>query len=214
MPKMKDQPLHRRPSAFASPAREAAAPQGHRPPHAHEKEFQPAPACRGHVGGDRGTKKIKRLLGSLNHGRVKRSVHAKKKRREMLEKAKGYTGTRHTRYRAAKEQVMHSGNYAYRDRRDRKAQFRRLWIARINAAVRPYGLTTRIHQRAEGGGHRARPKDPRRLAVNDPAAFATLVERPNRPFPLGLTASGEVRAHVRSQPEDRRRRSAEEANVP
>jgi len=61
--------------------------------------------------------------------RVKRSVHAKKKRREILEKAKGYTGSRNTRYRVAKEQVMHSGNYAYRDRRDRKAQFRRLWIA-------------------------------------------------------------------------------------
>ena len=65
--------------------------------------------------------------------RVKRSVHAKKKRREILEKAKGYTGSRSTRYRVAKEQVMHSGNYAYRDRRDRKAQFRRLWITRINA---------------------------------------------------------------------------------
>ena len=72
--------------------------------------------------------------------RVKRSVHAKKKRREILEKAKGYTGSRNSRYRVAKEQVMHSGNYAYRDRRDRKAQFRRLWIARINAAVRPHGL--------------------------------------------------------------------------
>ena len=60
--------------------------------------------------------------------RVKRSVHAKKKRREVLEAAKGYTGTRRKRYRAAKEQVMHSGMYAYRDRRDRKAQFRRLWI--------------------------------------------------------------------------------------
>ena len=69
--------------------------------------------------------------------RVKRSVHAKKKRREVLEKAKGYTGSRNTRYRVAKEQVMHSGNYAYRDRRDRKAQFRRLWITRINAGGPP-----------------------------------------------------------------------------
>ena len=73
--------------------------------------------------------------------RVKRSVHAKKKRRAILEQAKGYTGTRRKRYRAAKEQVMHSGNYAYRDRRDRKAQFRRLWITRINAAVRPHGMS-------------------------------------------------------------------------
>ncbi len=73
--------------------------------------------------------------------RVKRSVHAKKKRRAVLEQAKGYTGTRRKRYRAAKEQVMHSGMYAYRDRRDRKAQFRRLWIARINAGARANGMT-------------------------------------------------------------------------
>src|SRR5207249_2109213 len=73
--------------------------------------------------------------------RVKRSVHAKKKRREVLKAAKGYTGSRRIRYRIAKEQVRHSGVYAYRDRRDRKGQFRRLWIARINAAVRPHGLS-------------------------------------------------------------------------
>ena len=73
--------------------------------------------------------------------RIKRSVHAKKKRREILEAAKGYTGSRRKRLRVAKEQVMHSGMYAYRDRRDRKAQFRRLWIARINAAARQEGMT-------------------------------------------------------------------------
>jgi len=73
--------------------------------------------------------------------RVKRSVHAKKKRREILEAAKGYTGSRRKRLRVAKEQVMHSGMYAYRDRRDRKAQFRRLWITRINAAARPHGMS-------------------------------------------------------------------------
>jgi large subunit ribosomal protein L20 len=73
--------------------------------------------------------------------RVKRSVHAKKKRRQVLANAKGYTGTRRVRYRAAKEQVQHSGVYAYRDRRDRKAQFRRLWIQRINAGARANGTT-------------------------------------------------------------------------
>ena len=78
--------------------------------------------------------------------RVKRSVNAKKKRREILEAAKGYTGVRRKRYRMAKEQVQHSGVYAYRDRRDRKAQFRRLWIARINAAVRPHGHSSRIRR--------------------------------------------------------------------
>src|SRR5437667_11417998 len=73
--------------------------------------------------------------------RVKRSVHAAKKRREILAQAKGYYGARSRRYRVAKEQVMHSLTYAYRDRRDRKGQFRRLWITRIGAAARAGGLT-------------------------------------------------------------------------
>ena len=68
--------------------------------------------------------------------RVKRSVHSKKKRRAVLEAAKGYRGARHKRYRVAKEQLLHSGVYAYRDRRDKKGQFRRLWITRIGAAAR------------------------------------------------------------------------------
>ena len=62
--------------------------------------------------------------------RVKRSVHAKKKRREVFSQAKGYRGARSRRYRVAKEQLLHSGVYAYRDRRDRKGLFRRLWITR------------------------------------------------------------------------------------
>ena len=108
--------------------------------------------------------------------RVKRSVHAKKKRREILEKAKGYTGSRNTRYRVAKEQVMHSGNYAYRDRRDRKAQFRRLWITRINAGVRPHGLS---YSRFVAGLKAAEIDVDRKiladLAVRDSAAFGALV---------------------------------------
>jgi large subunit ribosomal protein L20 len=110
--------------------------------------------------------------------RVKRSVHAKKKRREVLEKAKGYTGTRRKRYRAAKEQVMHSGNYAYRDRRDRKAQFRRLWIIRINAAVRPHGMSySRFINGLKAGGIELDRKILADMAVNDPTAFAALVEQ-------------------------------------
>src|SRR5213592_5301907 len=73
--------------------------------------------------------------------RVKRAVHARKKRREILESAKGYYGARSRRYRVAKEQLLHSGVYAYRDRRDRKAQFRRLWITRIGAAARADGMS-------------------------------------------------------------------------
>src|SRR5947208_11621202 len=73
--------------------------------------------------------------------RVKRAVHGKKKRREILEQAKGYYGARSRRYRVAKEQVAHSLVYAYRDRRDRKGQFRRLWITRIGAGARQNGMT-------------------------------------------------------------------------
>ncbi len=68
--------------------------------------------------------------------RVKRSVHSKKHRRKVLERAEGYRGARSRSVRKANEQVMHSGNYAYRDRRARKGEFRRLWIVRINAACR------------------------------------------------------------------------------
>ena len=83
--------------------------------------------------------------------RVKRSVNARKKRREVLDKAKGYYGSRSRRYKVAKEQVMHSGVYAYRDRRDRKGQFRRLWIARIGAGTRQHGLRAGQHQRFHPG---------------------------------------------------------------
>ena len=109
--------------------------------------------------------------------RVKRSVNAKKKRRAVLEAAKGYHGSRHIRYRVAKEQVMHSGVYAYRDRRDRKAQFRRLWIARINAAVRPHGLSySRFINGLKQAGVEVDRKILADLAVHDPAAFGSLVE--------------------------------------
>jgi large subunit ribosomal protein L20 len=108
--------------------------------------------------------------------RVKRSVHAKKKRREVLDKAKGYTGTRRKRYRAAKEQVQHSGVYAYRDRRDRKAQFRRLWIARINAACRPHGLSySRFINGLKLAGVEVDRKILADLAVHDPQAFEQLI---------------------------------------
>jgi large subunit ribosomal protein L20 len=110
--------------------------------------------------------------------RVKRSVHAKKKRREVLAKAKGYTGSRRSRYRAAKEQVAHSGNYAYRDRRDRKAQFRRLWITRINAAVRPHGMSySRFINGLKAAGIELDRKILADMAVHDPSAFAALVEQ-------------------------------------
>ena len=109
--------------------------------------------------------------------RVKRSVHAKKKRREILEAAKGYTGARSQRYRAAKEQVMHSGNYAYRDRRDRKGQFRRLWITRINAGCRPHDISySRFMAGLRVAGVDVDRKILADLAVRDPVAFKGLVD--------------------------------------
>src|SRR5437667_7029330 len=110
--------------------------------------------------------------------RVKRSVHSRKRRREILEAAKGYRGSRRKRLRVAKEQVMHSGAYAYRDRRDRKGQFRRLWITRIGAAARADGMTysTFIHGLQEAGVDLDR-KILADIAVRDPDAFAGLVQK-------------------------------------
>ncbi|GAB3262616.1 50S ribosomal protein L20 [Kineosporia babensis] len=108
--------------------------------------------------------------------RVKRAVNAQKKRREVLERASGYRGQRSRLYRKAKEQVTHSLVYAYRDRRARKGDFRKLWIQRINAAARANGMT---YNRFIQGLKAAEIEVDRRmlaeLAVNDEAAFAALV---------------------------------------
>ena len=109
--------------------------------------------------------------------RVKRSVHAKKKRREVLAKAKGYYGSRSRRYRVAKEQLLHSGQYAYRDRRDRKGQFRRLWIARIGAGARQNGLSySRLVHGLQAAGVEVDRRILADLAVRDPGAFAQLAQ--------------------------------------
>ena len=109
--------------------------------------------------------------------RVKRAVHARKKRREILEAAKGYRGSRRKRLRVAKEQLLHSGVYAYRDRRDRKGQFRRLWITRIGAASRQNGMSySRFMAGLKAGGVELDRKVLADIAVHDPAAFGSLAE--------------------------------------
>ena len=109
--------------------------------------------------------------------RVKRAVHSHKKRREILEAAKGYRGARRKRLRVAKEQLMHSGAYAYRDRRDRKGQFRRLWITRIGAASRQNGMSySRFMAGLKAGGVELDRKVLADIAVHDPKAFSALVE--------------------------------------
>ncbi len=109
--------------------------------------------------------------------RVKRAVNAHKKRRSTLELASGYRGQRSRLYRKAKEQVLHSMTYSYRDRRQRKGDFRQLWIQRINAASRANGLT---YNRLIQGLRLAEVEVDRKaladLAVTDEAAFAALVE--------------------------------------
>jgi len=109
--------------------------------------------------------------------RVKRSVHSKKRRRATLEKAKGYYGNKSRSVRAANEQVMHSGSYAYRDRRARKGEFRKLWIQRINAACRLNGTTySRFIAGLKHAGVEVDRKVLADLAVNDADAFAALVK--------------------------------------
>lgn len=109
--------------------------------------------------------------------RVKRSVSGRKKRRTVLERASGYRGSRGRLYRSAREQVLHSLRYSYNDRRKRKGDFRRLWIARINAAAREHGLS---YNRLINGLKLAEVDVDRRvlsdMAVKDPAAFGALVE--------------------------------------
>ena len=109
--------------------------------------------------------------------RVKRGVHAKKKHRAVLNKAKGYYGHRSRTFRAANEAVMHAGNYAFRDRRARKGEMRKLWIQRINAACR---LNDISYSRFINGLKVAEVDIDRKaladVAVRDPQAFAALVE--------------------------------------
>jgi large subunit ribosomal protein L20 len=110
--------------------------------------------------------------------RVKRSVHAKKKRREILERAQGYYGNKSRSYRAANEQLLHSGQYAFRDRRARKGDFRALWIQRINAACRQEGTSySRFIAGLKAAGIEVDRKVLADLAVTDPAAFGALVKQ-------------------------------------
>jgi large subunit ribosomal protein L20 len=110
--------------------------------------------------------------------RVKRSVHARKKRRKVLAQASGYWGLKSKVYKRAKEQVQHSLQYAYRDRRVRKRDFRRLWIVRINAAARMHDLS---YSQMINGLKRAEVAVDRKvladLAVHEPQTFAALAER-------------------------------------
>ena len=120
--------------------------------------------------------------------RVKRAVHSKKRHRAVLEQAQGYYGNKSRSYRAAHEQLMHSLQYAYRDRRARKGDFRQLWIQRINAATRQHGMS---YSRFIAGLKAADIEIDRKiladLAVRDAPAFAGLVA-----LARGATSEAEV----------------------
>jgi len=124
--------------------------------------------------------------------RVKRATNAHKKRKVVLERASGYRGQRSRLYRKAKEQVLHSMTYAYRDRKDRKGAFRRLWIQRINAAARANGITyNRFIQGLKVAGVEVDRRILADMAVADEQAFAALVEIAKKALPA---ASGTAAA--------------------
>ena len=121
--------------------------------------------------------------------RVKRAVNAAKKRRTTLERASGYRGQRSRLYRKAKEQVTHSFVYNYRDRKARKSEFRKLWIARINAAVRAEGMTyNRFIQGLNLAGIEVDRRQLAEMAVNDPAAFAAVGDAARKALPEDVNA--------------------------
>ncbi|GAB3688131.1 50S ribosomal protein L20 [Angustibacter aerolatus] len=127
--------------------------------------------------------------------RVKRAVNAQKKRRVVLERASGYRGQRSRLYRKAKEQVTHSLTYAYRDRKAKKGDFRRLWIQRINAAARANGMTyNRFVQGLKAAGVEVDRRMLAELAVNDAAAFTALVELSRANVPAQVPVAAETDA--------------------
>ena len=110
--------------------------------------------------------------------RIKRSVNALKKRRKILREAKGYRGSKSTLYRPARQQVMKSGNYAFKGRKQKKRDFRRLWIARISASVAPYGMNySTFMNGVKKAGIEMNRKSLSEMAIQDSAAFAAVVEK-------------------------------------
>src|SRR5437773_9057294 len=128
--------------------------------------------------------------------RIKRSVHARKKRRKVLEQAKGYVGQPHVSYRKAKESILHADVHAYRDRKARKRSFRRLWIMRINAAARQNGLS---YNQFVAGCRKANIELDRKvladLAVSDPAAFGVIAKQAK----AALDAEAKVEAPAKAR---------------
>ena len=147
--------------------------------------------------------------------RVKRSVHARKKRRETLERAKGYRGQASKSYKRAKEALLKADSYAYRDRRNRKRDFRRLWIVRINAAARQEGMSYsqfmhglkrgRHRGRPQGAGRhrRARPRDVPTLCREGPGGRGRLAAHHGTELLPGALRGALFRSMIRSPDNDK-----------
>ena len=124
--------------------------------------------------------------------RVKNSVVTKKRHKKVLKAAKGYFGSKHRLYKTAKEQLMHSGQYAFRDRKQKKRDFRKLWITRINAACRENEISySRFIEGLTKAGVEVNRKMLSEIAINDPASFAEIVKTAK----AGL--EGKVKANVK-----------------
>jgi large subunit ribosomal protein L20 len=124
--------------------------------------------------------------------RVKNSVVTKKRHKKVLKAAKGYFGSKHRLYKTAKEQLMHSGQYAFRDRKQKKRDFRKLWITRINAACRENEISySRFIEGLSKAGVEVNRKMLSEIAINDPASFAEIVKTAK----AGL--EGKVKAEVK-----------------
>ena len=124
--------------------------------------------------------------------RVKNSVVTKKRHKKVLKAAKGYFGSKHRLYKTAKEQLMHSGQYAFRDRKQKKRDFRKLWITRINAACRENEISySRFIEGLTKAGVEVNRKMLSEIAINDPKAFAEIVKTAK----AGL--EGKVKAEVK-----------------
>jgi large subunit ribosomal protein L20 len=133
--------------------------------------------------------------------RVKRSVHAKKKRRKVLEQAKGYWGLKHSSYRRAKEQVDRSLVYAYRDRKNRKRTMRSLWIIRINAAARQHDLSySQFVAGCKKAGIELDRKVLADLAVSDPAAFGAVAEKAKAALAAGAPKGEKPKPRAKAEP--------------
>ena len=124
--------------------------------------------------------------------RVKNGVTTKKRHKKVLKAAKGYFGSKHRLYKTAKEQLMHSGQYAFRDRKQKKRDFRKLWITRINAACRENEISySRFIEGLSKAGVEVNRKMLSEIAINDPASFAEIVKTAK----AGL--EGKVKAEVK-----------------